>query len=236
MLARIGLHEHAFSEQSRCRVAARFLAPSPCRDQTLVGKLHICWRSLDESLRFNPKAQPAHLSLDRVPICARLSCYLTCIFSYILSLSPLLTTLLTSVSIVGSFLRCLCCPLFHYTPSRQPSPRPNSAQQHPPPACIHRRPALTVIPALLAYSPCSHPRLILPPCRTPLAAPPPSSPRVVKSRLSERRPACNSNTTSTELARDEGTPLTSPGTGAVNARMFLYWLTASWSTSDGGSK
>jgi hypothetical protein len=93
----------------RCRVWARFSRQIRCRDQTLVGKLHIVLLA-----SIHQPQSPAHLSLDRVPICARLSWYL-----YIFNTSPLLTLL--AVNTAYSFLHCLCWPLFYYIPSRHPS-------------------------------------------------------------------------------------------------------------------
>lgn len=97
----------------RCRVqqhpvfslqgtAARFLALalSCCRDQTLVGKLHSTSAGARLMNRFSIQPQnPAHLSLDRVPICARPLAIGCTLLSSHATPSPLLPLLLFDISL-----------------------------------------------------------------------------------------------------------------------------------------
>lgn len=163
----IGLSNHAFSEQTQG--LGTFLTPNTLPRSNLGGETPHCSTRSSRLASVQPQS-PAHLSLERVPICERISWYLL----YIIQHPPHLSHSLSSTS--------LSLPSFTVSAGHCSNPLPPDNPVHgqilltsePPPACIHRRPTPTVIPTLLAYSNCSPVSQILPPCLTPQAVPPPS--------------------------------------------------------------
>lgn len=105
--------------------AARFLALSRCRDQTLVGKLHICWPRLMNRFSIQPQS-PAHLSLDRVPICAR-SLGIGCTYPHI-QLPPHFCRSLSSTSLPSPSLTVSAGHCSITLPPRQPQSLEHSAK------------------------------------------------------------------------------------------------------------
>lgn len=109
----IGLHDHAFSE--KMQGAARFSAFTRCRDQTLVGKLHIAL--LDSLARFDSTPKPSP-PVTRPSPYLRASFLVSAAAVHIQHLSPhFFRSLSSSTLSIPSFT----VPLFFHSPSSQSS-------------------------------------------------------------------------------------------------------------------